>query len=125
MSPNISGAGNWKNGKKLYVHEDYVCWTAATRDGVRRYEGWDAWLQEVEKLFAESPEPQPYKEVVKKEGYVIRIYGSGAWVSFTQDNDGTKTTETRIMEKVDGKWKIAMVQLIFNANEAGEVSNSD
>ncbi len=32
-------------------------------------------------------------------------------------NNGTKTWETRIMEKHKGSWKIAMVQLVYNANE--------
>ena len=32
-------------------------------------------------------------------------------------NNGVITYETRVMEKVKGDWRIAMVELIFNANE--------
>ena len=116
---------DYKAWKKLYVHKPYVSWTSASRDGVRTYQGWKAWSGEVKKLFAESPDPMPYDGVVKKQNYQIRIYDKGAWVSFIQDNDGTKTMEIRILEKEKGNWKIAMVQLIFNANEGSDISSSN
>ena len=116
---------DFKSWKKLYVHKPYVSWTAASRDGVRTYQGWTAWSEQVQSLFEESPDPMPYDGVVKKMNYQIQIYGSGAWVSFTQVNDGTKTMETRIMEKEKGKWKIAMVQLIYNANEGDTAANNE
>lgn len=118
-------ARDFKQWKKTWVHESYVVWTAASQDGVRRYEGWDSWLAEVEGLFSGSPEPIPYEGDVKKYDYQFRIYDKGAWVSFTQENLGTKTIETRIMEKKGGKWKIAMVQLIFDVNQSVDtVENS-
>jgi hypothetical protein len=101
----------------LWVHESYSVWTSASKSGVRRYDGWDAWSTEVKNLFKEDPDPQPYEGVVYKYNYRFRIYGKGAWVSFEQMNDGTKTYETRIMEKHGGKWKIAMVEVIYNINE--------
>ena len=106
-----------KNWKKCYVHEDYVTWAAATRDGVRQYNGWKSWYKEVKNLFKESPEPQPYDGIVKKYDYNFRIYDAGAWVSFKQEDNGTVTYETRILEKVNGEWKIALVQLFFDTNE--------
>ena len=100
-----------------YIHAPYVSWTAATKDGVRRYSGWESWSKQVKDLFSTDPEPQEYEGVVTKYNYKFRIYGKGAWVAFEQMDNGTKTWETRILEKEDGKWKIAMVELIFNANE--------
>lgn len=108
---------NYDKWADLYVHEPYVVWTSASKSGVRRYDGWKAWNSEVQNLFKEDPEPQPYEGVVYKYNYNFRIYGKGAWVSFEQMNDGTKTYETRIMEKQGGKWKIAMVEVIYNVNE--------
>jgi hypothetical protein len=117
MNPAISGAGIFAQWKDTYVHAPYVVWTAASKDGVRRFESWDKWSQEVEQLFKNDPKPQDYDGVVLKYNYKFRIYGNGAWVSCEQMNGGTKTLETRVMEKDKGKWKIAMVQVIFNANE--------
>ena len=108
---------NYEKWKSLYVHEPYVTWTASSNQGVRRFEGWDAWDEEVKTLFKEDPKPQEYHGVVYKYNFHIRIYGNGAWVSFEQMNNGTKTWETRVMEKQKGVWKIAMVQLVYNANE--------
>ncbi|MCB0585376.1 MAG: nuclear transport factor 2 family protein [Phaeodactylibacter sp.] len=110
-------ARDFKNWQKVWVHEPYTIWTAASNTGVRQYIGWDAWKEQVENLFKESPEPVPYDEDVKKYDYTFRVYGDGAWVSFEQDNKGTTTYETRLLEKHGGKWKIAAVQLFFNANE--------
>lgn len=110
-------ARDFKNWQKLWVHEPYVIWTAASNTGVRQFYGWDSWKEEVESLFKESPDPIPYDGDVKKYNYNFRIYGDGAWVSFEQDNKGTTTYETRILEKHGGKWKLAAVQLFFNTNE--------
>ena len=107
-----------KNWKKCYVHADYVTWAAATRDGVRQYNGWKAWYKEVKSLFQESPEQEPYDGIVRKYDYNFRIYGSGAWVSFKQEDNGTVTNEIRILEKEKGQWKIALVQLFFDTNES-------
>ncbi|MCB0548946.1 MAG: nuclear transport factor 2 family protein [Phaeodactylibacter sp.] len=110
-------ARDFKSWEKLWVHEPYTIWTAASNTGVRQYNGWNAWKEQVENLFAESPEAIPYDGDVKKHNFSFRIYGNGAWVTFEQDNKGTITYETRIMEKHGGKWKIAAVQLFFNTNE--------
>jgi len=108
---------NYDKWASLYIHAPYTVWTSASSEGVSRYEGWEEWRDQVKKLFENDPDPQPYKGIVHKYNYNFRIYGKGAWVSFEQMNDGTKTLETRIMEKENGKWKIAMVEVIFNANE--------
>lgn len=110
-------ARDFKSWEKLWVHEPYASWTAASNIGVRQYRGWDAWKAQVEQLFKEDPDPVPYDGDVEKYNYHFRIYGDGAWVSFEQKNKTTTTYETRIMEKHKGKWKIASVQLFFNANE--------
>lgn len=110
-------ARDFKNWKKLWVHEPYIIWTAASNSGVNQHSGWEAWEKEVLSLFEESPEPIPYDGDVKKYNYHIRIYGGGAWATFEQDNKGTVTYESRILEKQGGKWKVAAVQLFFNTND--------
>jgi hypothetical protein len=103
--------------KDTWVHKDYVNWTAISEAGIRRYQGWDAWLDQVKTFMKDDPEPQVYDKNVRKYNYQFRIYKKGAWVAFEQDDNGTITYETRIMEKRKGKWRIAMVQLFFDWGE--------
>lgn len=116
---------NFKKWKKQWVHEPYVVWSSSSRDGVRQYDGWATWSAQVQQLFEEDPEPIPYEGHVTKENYQFRIYGDGAWVRFEQVNEGTRTFENRIMEKQGRKWKIAAVQLFFDANQQEETTQSE
>jgi len=103
---------DYKKWKKTWLHEDHVRWTVATKDGVRQFTNWEDWNAEVKSLFESSPEPQPYEDV-KKYNYQFHIYGDGALVLFEQEAE-TKSRELRIMEKKNGKWKIAVVEAIYN-----------
>jgi len=111
---------NFKKWKKTWVQEDHVRWTVATKDGVRQFIGWEDWSNEVESLFESSPEPEPYDDV-KKSNYKFRIYGDGALVLFDQMAE-TPSRELRIMEKQDGKWKIAVVEAIYNFRNEEELA---
>lgn len=108
---------DYEGWASLYVHAPYTSWTSATKDGVRHFTGWESWSNQVKELFQSDPKPQEYEGVVFKYNYKFRIYKNGAWVSFEQMNGGTKTLENRIMEKENGQWKIAMVEVVYNANE--------
>ncbi|OEK00258.1 hypothetical protein BFP97_01460 [Roseivirga sp. 4D4] len=68
--------------------------------------GWKEIDDFVRTYIEEHPEPDPLPEMV--DDIEVRLYGTGAWVSFEQHdaNRGLKR-ETRLMEKVDGEWKIA------------------
>ena len=68
--------------------------------------GWNKISQFVKAFIEEHPEPEPVPQLV--DDIDVRLYGNGAWVSFEQQDSlrGLKR-ETRLMEKVNGKWKIA------------------
>lgn len=68
--------------------------------------GWKEIDDFVRTYIEEHPEPDPLPTLVNDIS--VRLYGSGAWVSFEQ-NDAVRglKRETRLMEKVDGQWKIA------------------
>lgn len=117
MESRYFWARDFQNWKKAWVHADYAVWIAASRDGIRQYDGWKSWSDNVKTFFEENPDPIPYDENVTKTEYRFRIYGNGAWVSFIQVNSGTRTLETRIMEKHNGQWKIAMAEIIHDINE--------
>ena len=68
--------------------------------------GWNEISSFVENFMEEHPEPEPVPRLV--DDIDVRLYEEGAWVSFEQQDSlrGLKR-ETRLMEKVDGQWKIA------------------
>jgi hypothetical protein len=68
--------------------------------------GWNEIGNFVKKFIEEHPKPEPVPKLV--DDIYVRLYDNGAWVSFEQQDSlrGLKR-ETRLMEKVNGKWKIA------------------
>ncbi|MDT0620732.1 hypothetical protein [Croceitalea vernalis] len=71
--------------------------------------GWNEISQFVKTFIEEHPEPEPMPKLLNEIN--VRLYGNGAWVTYEQQDSlrGLKR-ETRLMEKVDGEWKIAGMQ---------------
>ncbi len=68
--------------------------------------GWDEISNFVKNYIEEHPKPEPLPEPLKDID--IRLYENAAWVTYKQrDNVRGLKRETRLMEKKDGKWKIA------------------
>jgi len=71
--------------------------------------GWKEIGEFVKTFIEEHPEPEPVPELLNEID--VRLYGTGAWVTYEQQDSlrGLKR-ETRLMEKVNGEWKIAGMQ---------------
>jgi len=71
--------------------------------------GWNEISQYVKTFIEEHPEPEPVPKLL--DNIDVRLYGNGAWVTYEQKDAlrGLKR-ETRLMEKVNGEWKIAGMQ---------------
>lgn len=71
--------------------------------------GWKKISQFVKTFIEEHPEPEPVPKLLNNIN--VSLYGNGAWVSYEQQDSirGLKR-ETRLMEKINGEWKIAGMQ---------------
>tara|TARA_R110002126_G_scaffold286177_2_gene437648 strand:- start:39 stop:599 length:561 start_codon:yes stop_codon:yes gene_type:complete len=81
--------------------------------------GWNEISQFVKAFIDDHPEPEPIPKLLDKID--VRLYGEGAWVTYEQqDSLRGRKRETRLMEKVNGEWKIAGMQTTiygFQTNE--------
>ena len=79
--------------------------------------GWEDISGFVKEYIEEHPEPEPVLKLLNDID--VRLYGNGAWVTYQQKDSlrGLKR-ETRLMEKVNGKWKIAGMQTTIYGSEA-------
>lgn len=102
-----------------WVQESYVRTMGWWQDGgVTVIEGWEAHATSIRKLMADNPEPNPTSTQVRRENINLRVFKDVAWLTFDQfgEDTGDKrmdmpglSRETRILEKHNGKWKIAYV----------------
>jgi|TARA_R110002074_G_scaffold106578_1_gene230143 hypothetical protein len=71
--------------------------------------GWSEISQFVKNFIEEHPKPEPVPKLLDKID--VRLYEKGAWVTYEQiDSIRGRKRETRLMEKVNGEWKIAGMQ---------------
>ena len=81
--------------------------------------GWNEISQFVKTFIEEHPEPEPIPKLLDKIN--VRLYGNGAWVTYIQqDSLRGRKRETRLMEKVNGEWKIAGMQTTIYGFETNE-----
>ena len=75
--------------------------------------GWDKVSGFVKTYIETHPEPEPLPKLL--EDIDVRLYGNGAWVDYEQNStEYGRKRESRLMEKVDGEWKIAgMMTVVY------------
>ena len=100
QGPHIRTMGWWETG------------------GVTVVEGWEERARRTKAHMEASPEPNPTATNVIRKNMNLRIFRDVAWLTFDQYGEDTGdesmdmpglSRETRILEKQDGKWKIAYV----------------
>ncbi len=99
---------NYESWKEKWVHDPTISKTYINFVDSSYSEsiGWDKISKFVKTFIEEHPEPEPAPRLV--DDIDVRLYTNGAWVSFKQQDSlrGLKR-ETRLMEKVNGQWKIS------------------
>ena len=110
---------DYKAWEGYWVHAPYArimgWWQAG---GISVTEGWDAISQGIKKLMQDNPKPNPTASKFRREKLNLQIRGDVAWVTFDQYGMDTGdqrmdmpglSRETRVLEKQNGKWRIAYV----------------
>ena len=106
---------DYKTWADSWAHTPYAFWSFADTTDVNSFSGWT----QIEKGFAEyfrTSKPSTAKIDREWLGLEVKIYGNGAYVRFNQFvNDGTARpgqAEVRVLEKINGQWKIVCVSVI-------------
>ncbi len=94
-------------------HVPYAFWAFADTTDVNYFSGWD----EIQKGFAgyfKTSKPSTAK--IDRDWLSIKIFGNGAYARFIQHvHDDTlrpPQEEVRVLEKINGQWKIICVSVI-------------
>lgn len=99
---------DYESWKEKWVHDPTITKTYINfaDSSFSESVGWDEISNFVKTFIEEHPEPEPIPTLV--DDVDVRLYGNGAWVIYEQQDSlrGLKR-ETRLMEKVNGQWKIA------------------
>jgi len=99
---------NYLSWREKWVHDSFVTKTYMnmTDSSMSETIGWEEINLFVKNYIEEHPERDPVPSLV--DDIKVQFYGNGAWVNFDQNDSlrGLKR-ETRLMHKVNGKWKIA------------------
>jgi SnoaL-like domain len=121
-------AKDFQRWADTWVHAPYIRrlgWSEPA--GVSTLEGWDSIGTSMEKHMAENPTPNLTPAKLVRERFNFRIYADVAWVTFEQHGVSTGepqfdmpglSYETRILEKHDGKWKIAYLGYLLAGRPA-------
>ena len=99
---------DYPNWADQWIQEPFVCKTYINMadSSVEELRNWTEIDNFIKDYFKAHPKPDPLPELLKD--VTVRVYGTGAWVTYEQRDptEGLKR-ETRLMEKSNGKWKIA------------------
>ncbi|WP_194972613.1 hypothetical protein [Aquiflexum lacus] len=98
----------YEQWSEFWVHENYVTKTYINFGDSSMSEniGWSEIDSFIKEFFVLNPDPDSVPVVINDMD--IRFFGNGALVNFEQhDPERGLKRESRLMEKIDGKWKIA------------------
>ena len=101
---------NWEN---CWLKVPYAYWSYSDSTATSFVEGWDALNKTFDSYFKTA---KPSKAEITNEWIDIKIFGNGAYVRFVQkvkdEIDHDITSQVRVLEKKEGKWKVICVGAI-------------
>ncbi len=112
-----------KDWEDTWMKVPYAYWSYSDSTGTSFIEGWDNISKSFDEYFKTQVSSRPIdvayqsaKITIDRKWHDIRVYGNGAYVHYTQkvnDNiDHDETSQIRVLEKKNGKWKVICVGVI-------------
>ncbi len=104
---------DYKTWSSLWVKAPYSYWSYSDSTGTSYVEGWDNLNTTYANYFKNS---KPSKAEITYTWIEIRVFEDGAYAQFVQkvydEIDYDETSQMRVLEKKDGKWKLICVGAI-------------
>jgi hypothetical protein len=104
---------DYKTWAECWAHTPYAYWSFADTTDVNFFEGWNAIDQGFADYFKTS---KPSTAKMERKWHEVRVYGNAAYARFTQkvqdDVNRDEQAEVRVLEKINGQWKIVHVGVI-------------
>jgi hypothetical protein len=113
-----------QNWESAWVQTPYAYWSYSDSTGTSFIEGWENINKNFDGLFKTGVANRNIDVVQSDKSLVVerdwkefRVYGNGAFVQWSQrvkdvEINRDETSQIRVMEKVDGKWRVAYVGII-------------
>jgi hypothetical protein len=104
---------DYRTWSGLWLKVPYAYWSYSDSTGTSFVEGWDNLDNTYVDYFKNA---RPSKAEITNEWIEIRIFENGAYAHFEQkvydEIDSDITSQIRVLEKKDGKWKLVCVGAI-------------
>jgi len=104
---------DYKTWSSLWWKVPYAYWSYSDSTGTSFVEGWDNLNKTYVDYFKSA---RPSKAEITNEWIEIRVFDNGAYAHFVQkvydETDRDETSQIRVLEKKDGKWKLICVGAI-------------
>ncbi len=108
--------------KANYAQTDYAFQAWSNDDGTFDSNvGWEDINKQIGKYIEDNPEPISSHPIVERKNMLYKFYGDNVafltWDQFNSDQDEKNfhhSKEVRLMEKIDGKWKIVCVSAFWD-----------
>lgn len=116
-------ARDYKSWASTYAQTDYAFQAWSNNDGTFDASvGWQGINSTVGKYINENPEPQSSSHpIVERKNIMYKFYGGNAcyltWDQFNSNKEGDNfhhSKEVRVMEKINGEWKIVCVAAFWD-----------
>jgi hypothetical protein len=103
-----------------WAHVNYAYWSFADTTDVNFFEGWES----INKGFNDYFKTQkPSTAKMERNWHEVKVYGNSAYARFTQkiqdDLGRDEQAEVRVLEKINGQWKIVHVGVIAKQKSGG------
>ncbi len=102
-----------KNWEDCWWKVSYAYWSYSDSTSTSYIEGWDGLNKSFDSYFKTA---KPSRAEIVNEWIEVKVFGTGAYVRFVQkvkdEIEHDETSQVRVMEKKDGKWKVICVDAI-------------